>query len=118
MDSNNVSKSREDRAQGAFSLRSFAMNDIGLQFVKLASNCAEAALISRSQPPDLRNVKEMKPGISRKLTRSMHRSLRAGNNMNFQLRQDRHALQDGFNCRTEPGLHLGIDSLVLPVIRR
>ena len=102
VDGNDIGKPRESRAQRTLALRSFAMNDVGLQLAELASNRADASLITRSQPADLWNLKKLEPGIARSFLWSMHWLLRTRNDMYLQVGQTGHALPRLFHRWTQP----------------
>ena len=83
MNSDDIWKSRENRAKGTFSFCSLAVNNIGLNFANFAANRSDASLITGAEPPHFWHVEKVKANVPKKFRWSVHWHLCARNNVNL-----------------------------------
>jgi hypothetical protein len=81
---------------------------------ELCAHGADAALVTGLQPAKLWNEQAVEPDVVGKLGRRIHRSLRAGNHMDLQVRHQGESLQQRFGRRAEIRLRLVIFPVGLP----
>jgi hypothetical protein len=120
MDGEHIRVTGLDGAHGAIAFGALAMDEMGLNFPEFAAHGPDAALVSRAQPSNLRDVQGVKEDVVRKFGgRPAWHLLETRYDMDLDVAsQCLEALEKSFGRRAEDRIVQMILSLDFPVVVR